>query len=360
VVIIKIKYLAILFLLLSADEVSAMLDTNTVCSQPGINIGFLECAALVNLYNITDGDNWLNNSNWGNADINSWFGVSAFGPPGSLNVWFLQLGNNNLNGIIPGTLGELFELRILDLSNNNLFSFVPSQLGDLNNLEVILLGNNFLDGSVPVSIGQIIPQVIGLSTLTDLWIDNNSFIETLPTSINQMESLEFFSAHNVGFFGPIPLNIVELDQLEFLFLPGNDLIGKLPTCIGEMSSLRQIDLSFNQLNGHLPISLGELINFDFIILSGNAFSGVIPESWSQMALLQGLYLNENLITGQVPVGFGNMGLMNEFFLYGNQMTGDVIPPEIDAWFQQIPLKDITPQGTPDQIFYADFDGSCGF
>ena len=70
-----IKYLftsVLLFCLLFFTSSSKALDTLTVCEQPGMNVAFLECAALVNLYNITDGDNWANNSAWGTANAVSY------------------------------------------------------------------------------------------------------------------------------------------------------------------------------------------------------------------------------------------------------------------------------------------------
>ena len=123
------KQLILLLLLLEVCLVEASLDTNTVCNHPNISIEFIECASLVNLYNITDGDNWFNNSNWGNPDVNSWYGVTAVASTQG-HVWFLNLSSNNLNGIIPNNLGELSELVILNLSDNDLYSFIPSEFED--------------------------------------------------------------------------------------------------------------------------------------------------------------------------------------------------------------------------------------
>ena len=108
------QWFLISFLLLNVQLAQASLDFNAVCLQPGMNSPIQECNALVNLYNITDGDNWINNNNWGTADVNSWYGITAYGPV-QKKVWFLDLASNNLEGIIPGNLKNLTELARLFL-----------------------------------------------------------------------------------------------------------------------------------------------------------------------------------------------------------------------------------------------------
>ena len=202
------------------ENVKADLDFNLVCLQPGINVPVLECNSLVNLYNITDGDNWINKSNWGLADVDSWYGISAFGPNGDKRVWFIDLAANGLNGILPGNLDGLTELRILDLASNNIFDVITAELGNLAHLENLLLGDNQLVGNVPSSLaqlsnlkvlhiqnnqlsGQVISHVVGLTALRSLWIGNeiggsNSFIEPIPEDFGNLQALEYFSAVDVG------------------------------------------------------------------------------------------------------------------------------------------------------------------
>ena len=121
-----------LMLLFWTGWVRADLNLSVVCNQPGLNIPFGECVSLVNLYNITDGDNWNNNSNWGTADVSTWYGVSAFDTLDLKRVWNLDLDNNNLNGFLPGNLNNLTELIFLDLSNNSIFGLITADLGELS------------------------------------------------------------------------------------------------------------------------------------------------------------------------------------------------------------------------------------
>jgi hypothetical protein len=79
-----------------------------------------ECAALVELYNTTDGPNWRQNSNWLNAASAlspcDWYGV------GCLNghVVELRLARNRVTGGLPRALERLPNLQRLDLAGNRL------------------------------------------------------------------------------------------------------------------------------------------------------------------------------------------------------------------------------------------------
>ncbi len=101
-------------------------------------------AALVALYNSTDGANWTQNDNWLSAEpIGAWHGVTTDedGRVGELNLWF-----NGLNGTIPD-LSALTKLWTLSLSSNQL-SGPLLDLSALNNLGQLLLHNNSLSGPI--------------------------------------------------------------------------------------------------------------------------------------------------------------------------------------------------------------------
>ena len=69
-------------------------------------------AALVALYNATDGANWHNNDNWlSNAPMGVWHGVTT---DSDGRVTHLDLQGNQLTGEIPAELGSLTNLERLD------------------------------------------------------------------------------------------------------------------------------------------------------------------------------------------------------------------------------------------------------
>ena len=125
----------------------------------------LDRAALVALYNATDGANWQISTNWlTDRPIDEWHGVTG---DGDGRVTRLDLGDNELNGPIPAELGRLASLERLSLYGNELSGPIPAELGGLTNLQALLLGENWLSGPIPAELG-------GLTNLRELYLDFNN------------------------------------------------------------------------------------------------------------------------------------------------------------------------------------------
>ena len=99
-----------------------------------------DMAALVALYNGTNGANWKTNTNWlSEAPLVSlwdWHGVTT---DENGRVTELALASNDLSGTIPAELGErnLTKLQRLDLSENELSGPLPLTLSALSQLSVL-------------------------------------------------------------------------------------------------------------------------------------------------------------------------------------------------------------------------------
>ena len=99
-----------------------------------------DMAALVALYNGTNGANWKTNTNWlSEAPLVSlwdWHGVTT---DENGRVTELVLASNDLSGTIPAELGErnLTKLQRLDLSENELSGAIPLTLMTLSQLSVL-------------------------------------------------------------------------------------------------------------------------------------------------------------------------------------------------------------------------------
>ena len=118
-------------------------------------------AALVALYNATDGLNWSrNNTNWlSGRPLGEWYGVTT---DANGRVTHLDLRSNNLSGRIPPELGNLSNLEEMILGDNPLSGRVPSELGSLSNLEWLDLSVTNLSGPLPDSF-------TGLASLSFIW-----------------------------------------------------------------------------------------------------------------------------------------------------------------------------------------------
>ena len=110
-------------------------------------------AALVALYNATDGDNWTNNTNWlSDEPIDEWLGVKT---DDDGRVTYLTLSRNNLVGPLPAELGSLSNLTWLTLQDNPLTGTIPPELGNLSNLRTLQLHSNQLTGQIPAELGNL-------------------------------------------------------------------------------------------------------------------------------------------------------------------------------------------------------------
>ena len=94
-------------------------------------------AALVALYNATDGPNWRNNTNWlSDKPIGAWYGITT---NHSGRVTSVVMHYNGLTGYIPLQIGDLTALENLELNGIDGVNHELSALSDLPNLRFLSL-----------------------------------------------------------------------------------------------------------------------------------------------------------------------------------------------------------------------------
>ena len=170
--------------------------------RPQTNVA-TDRAALVALYNATDGANWTNNTHWlSTRPLSDWYGVTtdADGRVTRVSLYF-----NALSGTIPAELGSLDRLQYLYLADNTLTGAIPAELGDLANLQELYLHTNALSGAIPVALGN-------LANLQKLHLNANALS------------------------GTIPVELGNLANLQELYLWGNALSGAIPSELGNLGS----------------------------------------------------------------------------------------------------------------------------
>ena len=132
-------------------------------------------AALVALYNATDGPNWRDNTKWlSDAPLGEWRGVTtdADGRVIELDLWL-----NKLEGELPTEIGDLARLRRLNLSLNSLSGSLPPELGQITALQNLTLIGNKFTGQIPVQYG-------GLFNLQKLYLSvGNAYTGCVPAAL---------------------------------------------------------------------------------------------------------------------------------------------------------------------------------
>ena len=271
-------------------------------------------AALVALYNATDGPNWSNNRHWGsNQQLSAWFGVTT---DSGGRVTRVSLSENQLTETIPSELGNLTSLTDLSLDGNQLTGPIPSELGNLTNLTHLALDSNQLTGPIPSTLGD-------LTNLTYLGLSGNQLTGPIPSELGNLTSLALLYLHGNQLTGPIPSELEDLTSLTVLSLESNQLTGPIPSELGNLTSLARLYLYENQLTGPIPSELGNLTNLTHLHLDDNQLSGEIPAALGSLTSLTSLYLHDNQLSGEIPAELGNLTNLERLFLNENQLSGEI-------------------------------------
>ena len=177
---------------------------------PGVSIQ--DSLVLVDLYNATDGDNWVNNENWLNGPVSSWNGITVQ----DTNVTEIWLDMNDLTGSLPATMGQLSKLNILAMGGNNINGSLPTEMGELSHLWAMFLWGNQITGEIPSTFGQ-------LSSLSILSLNGNQLSGDIPSELQNCTNLGEINLHWNLLEGTVPTELCNLQNLNQVNLAYNFL-----------------------------------------------------------------------------------------------------------------------------------------
>ena len=284
-------------------------------------------AALIALYEATDGPNWVDAENWlTDAPLGDWYGVDT------------DAGGR----VVRLDLGGRWDSDAREWIPHGLSGPIPAELGSLTNLDNLSLGHNELTGPVP-------PELGGLTKLRFLDLAGNALTGPIPPELGELASLTWLSLFSNSLTGPIPTELGSLADLESLHLGGNDLTGPIPPELGELASLTWLSLFSNSLTGPIPTELGSLADLESLHLGGNDLTGPIPPELGNLTSLTRLWLRSNNLTGSIPTELGSLARLEDLMIGGNDLTGPI--PEsflaLDAleWFRFERNADLCAPGT---------------
>ncbi|MEM6541535.1 MAG: hypothetical protein AAF634_10255, partial [Bacteroidota bacterium] len=167
-----------------------------------VEISAEERKALLDIYEYTQGQEW--NRVWDlDLPVSSWHGVLVR----DHRVVGLNLFNNNLNGILPESIGNLKYLEHLNLAFNTLTGVLPKDIAKLRRLRILKLEMNRFKGALPEGIGE-------LSYLEELSLFNNFLSGPIPESFGELRQLKILNLSSNNLKGIIPKSFGNLTQLE--------------------------------------------------------------------------------------------------------------------------------------------------
>ena len=259
----------------------------------------LERAALVALYEATDGPNWANTDNWRtDAPLGDWYGVDT---DASGRVTNLNLPQNNLTGSIPSEFGRLSGLTELVIWGNRIENI--SGLAGLTNLVTLLISQNNITDISPLS---------GLTNLTYLSVGHGPISDLTPLSgLTKLRKLKVFGTDD-----PDLSLLSALTNLRELTLSHGNIADI--SALAQLTGLTALWLWENQVED--ISALAGLTDLTGLSLGKNNINDI--SALAGLTNLTELFLNDNDITDVSPLsGLTNLTFLN---LSANNIT-DVSP-----------------------------------
>jgi Leucine-rich repeat (LRR) protein len=215
-------------------------------------------------------------------------------------------------------MGELIDLVHLSLFSNKISGSIPDSMKNLESLNYWAMESNQISGKIPSWLGQ-------MPSLTDFALADNMLTGTLPSFVGS--KIEELTLNSNNLEGPIdPLN--DASFLQIAYLGDNQFKSELTkTTFEKLDDLDIVGLKDNQLYGTLPSTFYWLSEVD---VSNNALSGmslIVTDGFSQMPI-RFLSVADNDMKGSIPNSIGLLVQLTVLDLSRNSFTG-TIPGTID-------------------------------
>ncbi|KAE8077202.1 hypothetical protein FH972_015787 [Carpinus fangiana] len=284
---------------------------------------FIICLSLLALSSLTTADDAAvmskllaalspTPSGWSTStDPCKWENVTC---DGNNRVTSIDLVNKSLSGTLPSNLGSLTQLKSLSLQGNSFSGPLPS-LANLSSLQQLYLDNNKFS-SIPDGFFQ------GLTSLHTLFLSENTNLAPwiIPTELTQATSLVRLYASNANVVGFLPDIFDSFPSLENLLLSFNNITGPLPKSFGGSGiKILWLDYQKNGLSGTIDV-LSSMTQLKQVWLHENQFTGPIPDL-SKCTSLFDLQLRDNQFTGIVPDSLMSLPSLKNVSLANNKLQG---------------------------------------
>jgi len=301
------------------------------CTDPAVTIPQIECEALVDIYNSTNGDSW---TNWSTASWTSdawltigsdpcswtWVTCDAWIGPDTMNVQEVKLWFNNLVGPIPTSINDLLYLEALWLWWNDLTWGIPSEIYTMISLLDLRIHNTTIWWTISSSIGNLV-------NLTYLNLLNSELTGTLPTTIENLDSATDVLLWNQdlnnnlnSFTWWIPSEYWNLDSVEYLSIENCWVSWTIPSSLWNASTLQTLRISWNNLSWTIPVELWNLSNLNSLLIWWNNLTWRVPPELANSPLQFGFFIGDNSLVWALPNTVkNNIDPNNAWVMWSNQI-----------------------------------------
>lgn len=203
--------------------------------------------------------------------------------PVTMGISQFDVSQNNLNGTIPTTIGELIHLQAVDVSNNpelgadgccdsadsyftSFYGYnttLPTEIGLLTKLQVLKMDHSRFMRHIPSEIGNM--RSLLFWRVKGGWT-SNQISGTIPPQMGKLKALTEFYMENNTISGTIPSQIGQLSKLEYFSVQENKLSGTIPDVYASLSELNLWDTFNNKLEGDLPSSICLLPDLNYLYI----------------------------------------------------------------------------------------------
>ncbi|KAK7389345.1 hypothetical protein VNO78_24258 [Psophocarpus tetragonolobus] len=246
---------------------------------------------------------------------------------------FLDLSDNQIQGIVPNWIWKLQNLQSLNISHN-LLTHLEGPLHNITSkLSVLDLHLNKFQGPIPVFLENAIY----------LDYSSNKFSSLIPRDIgNYLSFTVFLSLSNNTLHGNIPTFLCNASYLEVLDLSINNISGTIPSCLMKMSkTLRVLNLRNNSITGPIPDTFPASNALRTLDLHQNKLDGKIPKSLANCIALEVLDLGRNNIADVFPCFLKNISTLRVLVLQKNKLYGNIGCPNTNGIWQMLQVVDLS-------------------
>ncbi|KAL1322680.1 hypothetical protein AAHE18_14G213700 [Arachis hypogaea] len=237
----------------------------------------------------------------------------------STRLEHLRLSFVTISSSLPHTLTNLTSLQKLTLRQCELYGEFPIGIFHLPNLRVLNLGQN-------QNLRGMLPNFHS-SSFINIILDGTSFYGTIPTSIENLTSLNCFVIPRCSFYGAIPSSLGNLTQLAQLDLAYNGFVGEIPHSLFRLENLEILSLGYNFFEGQLALDMFlKLKMLNVLDLPYNKLSLFSQNRAVNMTIIppiQWLGLGSCNLTGKVPTWIMNLTSLYHLNLYKNNLQGEI-------------------------------------